>query len=100
MRAATPFAQRRLAVRAVADGREAAESIRQYLSRRTGRWVMRPFNSRMGKLQMGDGRSSFGRYGRREAGSLGDADGFIVEESVLEGRRCLHCDCRKPDDCL
>ena len=54
--------KRRLAVRAVADGKEAAESIRQYLGGARRSWrspsdqarPQRTFNSRMGKLDDGE----------------------------------------------
>jgi len=93
--------KRRLTVRAVADGKEAAESVRQYL---TGEQVVgteRTFNSRMGKLQEGEMElflRSAGKEARRKPS--GDAGGFTGEEAVAESLRCLHCDCRKPDACL
>ena len=91
----------RLAVRSVADGKAAAESIRQYLT--TGQVVAaeRVFNSRMGKLQEGEMDvflHSANDEKRREPSSF--AGGFSREEAVAESLRCLHCDCRKPDACL
>jgi len=93
--------KRRLAVRAVADGKEAAQSIRQYL---TGEQVVGPgrfFNSRIGKLDdremelflQGAGSESRHTPSEKEAG-------FANEEAVAESLRCLHCDCRKPEACL
>ncbi len=93
--------KRRLAVRAVADGKEAAESIRQYLA---GEQVVGPakvFNSRMGKL--GDGEMeaflrSADPHSRLQPSR--PVEGFTHEEARSESLRCLHCDCRKPDRCL
>ena len=93
--------KRRLTVRAVADGREAAESIRQYL---TGEEVVgwpKVFNSRMGKLEEGEMETflqSANAESRRKAS--GPNGGFTDEEARAEAPRCLHCDCRKPDACL
>lgn len=93
--------KRRLTVRAVADGKEAAESIRQYL---TGEGVTGPaktFNSRMGKLEdgeMGTFLQSASTESRRKPS--GPNGGFTDEEARAEALRCLHCDCRKPDTCL
>jgi len=93
--------KRRLTVRAVADGKEAAETIRQYL---TGEQVTGPaktFNSRMGKLDSGEMavflQSAGSESRRRPSGPVG---GFTAEEARAESLRCLRCDCRKPDRCL
>jgi ferredoxin len=93
--------KRRLAVRAVADGKEAAESIRQYL---TGAPVVGParaFNSRMGKLAEGEMElflQSTNPAGRCKPSE--ESGGFTSEEARAESLRCLRCDCRKADACL
>lgn len=93
--------KRRLAVRAVADGKAAAASIRRYLLEGQAAEPERAFNSRMGKLQDGEMelflRSASTRTRRKPSGRTG---GFAREEAVAEALRCLHCDCRKPDSCL
>jgi ferredoxin len=114
--------KRRLTVRAVADGKEAAESIRRYLLgdgakaedpvcsvparalKETPCGVTtngKASNSRMGKLQDGE-MEVFLRSASAEARRQpsGDAGGFTAEEALAESLRCLHCDCRKPDTCL
>ena len=114
--------KRRLAVRAVADGRDAAESIRQYLaggsvetedpvgsgsvraSKETPCGVTtngKAFNSRMGKLEDGEVETllqSASPESRRRPSDAGG--GFTGEEARAESLRCLHCDCRKLDTCL
>jgi ferredoxin len=93
--------KRRLTVRAVADGKEAAESIRQYLPAEQVVGTGRAFNSRMGKLQDGEMEiflRGAGTEARRKPS--GDTGGFTGQEALAESLRCLHCDCRKPDACL
>jgi len=93
--------RRKMAVRAVADGKEAAQSIAQYL---TGRDVVgpeKPFNSRMGKLvdgEMGVFLASADAGARQEP--FGVATSLSENEAHAESLRCLRCDCRKPDACL
>jgi len=93
--------KRRLAVRAVADGKEAAVSIRQYLVGELVTGWPRSFNSRMGKLDDVEMqiflKSASADKRRKPSGSTG---GFTQEEARAEALRCLHCDCRKPDTCL
>ena len=93
--------RRKMAVRAVADGKEAAQAIAQYL---TGREVIGPgklFNSRMGKLvegEMGVFLETASSGPRQEP--FGAATTLNDEEARAESLRCLRCDCRKPDACL
>jgi ferredoxin len=93
--------KRRLAVRAVADGKETAVAIRQYLA---GERVVGPgklFNSRMGKLA-GAEMDVFLRSASDKPRStpFRPIDGFTRDEARTESLRCLHCDCGKPDSCL
>ena len=63
--------------------------------------VRRKFNSHFGKLLPGD-KDIFLReasqVGRIEA-KENTAKGFVAEEAVPESLRCLHCDCRKLEQC-
>lgn len=91
--------KRKMAVRAVADGKEAARSIACFLM---GTTLPKPiFNSRMGKLLDGEMaiflESTDGRPRREPTGQAG---GLTDEEACQESLRCLHCDCRKPEACL
>jgi ferredoxin len=114
--------KRRLAIRAVADGKDAAESIRQYLVgdhlkaegpvcsvpvrafQETPHGVTtdsHAFISRMGRLQEGEMAiflQSAGSEARQKPS--GPSGGFTDEEARAEALRCLHCDCRKPGTCL
>ncbi|HSW01997.1 MAG TPA: FAD-dependent oxidoreductase [Sedimentisphaerales bacterium] len=93
--------KRRLAVRAVADGKEAAESIRQFLRSEKVVGPARLFNSRMGKLD-GEEMELFLRSASREPRivPLRPIDGFARDEASAEALRCLRCDCAKLGSCL
>jgi ferredoxin len=92
--------KRRLAVRAVADGKEAAVAICQYS---TGQRVTGPskaFNTRIGKLVEGEIDAFVARASRsaRVQPSKNGA-GLTDEQGRSEAARCLHCDCRKAESC-
>jgi ferredoxin len=91
---------RRLTVRAVADGREAAVSIGQYLSGGKVAGPSKPFNVRIGRLEDGE-IEKFMTLASREprVGPAAPDSGFTDEQARRESLRCLHCDCRKADDC-
>jgi NADPH-dependent glutamate synthase beta subunit-like oxidoreductase len=91
----------KMAVRSVAQGKTAAEAVHHYLQQQQFEKPARMFNSRFEKLLPGE----FAEY-LKEASSTGrisPSSGFIAgfsrEEAVLEALRCLHCDCRKQDNC-
>ena len=90
----------RLAVRSVAQGKEAAFSVIQYLNDETIRGEPRMFNSRFGKLH----DLEFAEYlkeanpARRHFPSA-DFSGFTPGEAIEEARRCMHCDCRAAGNC-
>lgn len=92
--------KRWLAVRAVADGKEAAVGIGQYLS---GRPVTGPpiaFNTRIGKLK--DGEIEMLVAGVAKADRVPpspEGSGFTARQAGNEASRCMHCDCRKPQSC-
>ncbi len=91
---------RKLAVRSVADGKEAAEAIDQYLSGETLRGPGKAFNTRIGRLETAEVeafRKCASSESRQQAAETGG--GFGQGAAVAEAMRCLHCDCRKGDDC-
>ncbi|MCH7556177.1 MAG: (2Fe-2S)-binding protein [Planctomycetes bacterium] len=105
--------KRRLTVRAVADGKEAAVSISQYLSGCSVTGTVKEFNTHIGKLRDGEidifltcadkaERTSPAKLGLDQnpplAGS-GKDGGFTDRQARKEATRCLHCDCRKTDTC-
>jgi len=91
--------KRRLTVRAVADGKEAAVSICQYLAGQTVTGPAEEFNTRIGKVR-DDEKQAFaacGDKGRRVTPA--GRNSFTDEQARLEAARCLHCDCRKAENC-
>jgi NADPH-dependent glutamate synthase beta subunit-like oxidoreductase len=95
--------KRKLTVRAVADGKEAAVSISQYLSPPKADSVTGPvkeFNTRIGKLMDGEIEKFLACSDKAERTSPSGKDGgFTDKQARKEATRCLHCDCRKADTC-
>ncbi|MBW7992147.1 MAG: FAD-dependent oxidoreductase [Planctomycetes bacterium] len=92
--------KRKLTVRAVADGKEAAVSIGQYLSGDSVTGAVKEFNTRIGKLQNGEIEQfliSCDKAGRLEP--TGKDGAFTDNQACQESARCLHCDCRKAESC-
>jgi len=92
--------EKKMAVAAVAAGKEAAVCVGQYLDGVEVAGSVKPFNSRMGKLL--DGEIEIFMEGASKSGQIipeAANGGFSNDEAVGESLRCLHCDCRKPDDC-
>jgi ferredoxin len=92
--------KRRLTVRAVADGKEAAESIGQYLSGLEVTGPTRAFNTRIGKLSADQVKKFVAGHSDRPRIEPSQEDGgFTDQQAIEESARCLHCDCRKPQSC-
>jgi ferredoxin len=92
--------RRKLTVRAVADGKEAAESMVQYLAGKPVTGPARPFNTRIGKLSPEQAKKFIPGHSESPQIEPSQEDGgFTDVEAVEESTRCLHCDCRKPDSC-
>jgi NADPH-dependent glutamate synthase beta subunit-like oxidoreductase/ferredoxin len=92
--------KRKLTVRAVADGREAAESISQYLSGSEVTGPAKPFNTRIGKIEDGEKERFAACASNAPRVTLSrKGKGFTDEQARQEAARCLHCDCRKADSC-
>lgn len=91
----------RLAVRSVAHGKQAADSIHRFLLNGSHLAAdLNNFNHRMGKLLEGEIEifSESANKTQRLEPSNQNA-GFTVNEAKTESSRCLHCDCRKPISC-
>ncbi|MGQ9610358.1 MAG: 2Fe-2S iron-sulfur cluster-binding protein [bacterium] len=101
----------RMAVRSCADGKVSAYSIIQYLSYGHVDEVKRPFTVRMGRIS-GEEIKKFlenannikrvepsNDKGKLFFGFSDDSTGFSKDEAIAETSRCLHCDCRKIDNC-
>jgi NADPH-dependent glutamate synthase beta subunit-like oxidoreductase/ferredoxin len=90
-----------LVVRSVADGKEAAEAIHQFLAGLPCTGWPRRFNTKMGRLQGDDlARFSAGACDAARRDPLkGIAAGFTPKEGREQAARCLHCDCRGLHSC-
>ena len=90
----------KLAVRAVADGKEAAAAIGQFLS---GEPVTGPpyvFNNRIGKPEDGEIERFMADTSKAERLTPSpEGSGFTDDQAHDEAARCMHCDCRKPTNC-
>jgi ferredoxin len=88
-------------VRAMAEGRAAAECVHRYLRGQPPRRPEKPFSSIMGRLEPGELRD-FLRTARQEhnVGPCARCSGINHDEAVQEAARCLHCDCRSSGHCL
>jgi len=92
--------ERKLAVRTVAHGKEAAVSIGQYLSGEPVTGPAKVFNSHIGKLKDEEIDSFMAGVSESPGVAvLQEGKGLTDEQARAEANRCLHCDCRKPDDC-
>ncbi len=92
---------RRMAINSVSQGKIAAESAHAYLNGEKPAGKHRMFNSKFAKLH----EIEFEEYlkesipDNRVELENGKMDDFSKEEAMLEAKRCLHCDCRKLDNC-
>lgn len=90
-----------MAVRSVGHGKILACAVDQYLTGRNVTGPTRRFDSRMGKLLEGE-ILELVKEADQSAGiepGGGAASGFSADEAARESRRCMHCDCRKADNC-
>lgn len=89
---------RNLWIRAVADGKEAALSIKSFL---LGQDIQKtPYNHRIGRIEPGQ-MDIFMKNAAKTARMKPQTAnaGLNVDQAQQEALRCLHCDCRKADIC-
>ncbi len=92
--------KRKLAVRACAQGKDAAASIDQYLSGDQVTGPVKPFNTRIGKMDPDELNGLVAQVsGEKRISPLQPNGGFNHDQAIAESLRCLHCDCRKPKFC-
>ena len=91
----------KMAVRSVAQGKLAAESVNNWLQNKAFEKPAKMFNSRFDKLMP----EEYDEYLKestttsRISPRAGYIEGFTAAEAIREAMRCLHCDCRKQDNC-
>lgn len=89
----------RVAIRAVAHGKEVANTMDQYLSGLAVVGEIQLFNSKIGRM-LEEEYEDF--MLEADEGPRNDTSGFepfSLEQVRNEAARCMHCDCRKKFDC-
>lgn len=89
----------KMAVKALAMGKEAAWSLDNYLSKGKASATERLFNSRFGTLRKEELVEYLKESVEGERVEAQSPRGFNKEEAIAEAKRCMHCDCRKLDNC-
>ena len=90
----------KLAIRAIAHGKNAAYSVNQFLDGQPVSGSISKFQSMMGKIQEDEAREFLKEADDRgRVAPLDPAAGFSLEEATSESGRCFGCDCRRPDSC-
>ncbi len=88
-----------LVVRSVGDGHEAAWSIHQHLSGLPVSGAVKPFSSRIGRLEEEEVRELVVIAGQAPRNEPEKDQGFPPAEAIQQAARCLHCDCRALSSC-
>lgn len=87
-------------VRAMTDGKIAAECVHQFLIGETIRRADKPFSSIMGRLDSGELKTFLESANPAPRNSPCDhCLGYSDSEATGEAGRCLHCDCRSAGHC-
>ena len=92
----------KMAVRAVAIGRKSSEWITEFIDYQQVGKHTKPFNSVYNRISIEE-QPEFLKEAKNHSTRTVTAQklqGFTVEQAVLEAQRCLHCDCRKKQDCV
>ena len=89
----------RVAIRAVAHGKQVAHMVDQFLTGRKVVPVPKIFNSRFGKLLPEDHETFMMEADPGPRNAVNGAAGLEQIEVEKEAIRCMHCDCRAKDDC-
>ncbi len=86
------------AVRACAQGRQAAHSISCYFEGKIPPHDEKPYSVRMGHLHPGE-LDILTDDASRHSRVTASAEGYTEEQVQIETSRCLHCECAKVDGC-
>jgi NADPH-dependent glutamate synthase beta subunit-like oxidoreductase/ferredoxin len=87
-----------MVVRSVADGKEAACAIHQFLSGALVTGPEKPFSVRRGRLEADELHvfvASASLQGRKDP----SPEGYAAQQAADQAGRCLHCDCSGLDTC-
>jgi ferredoxin len=88
-------------VKAMSEGRAAAECVHRHLTGQPPRRPEKPFSSIMGRLETGELRDFLRTASQEHTVKPCDrCAGINRSEAVREAARCLHCDCRSSGNCV
>jgi ferredoxin len=87
-------------IRAMAEGRAAAECVHRYLVGRPPRRPEKPFSSVMGRLQAGELREFLRTASQEHHIACAACSAASRDQAMTEASRCLHCDCTSSGNCL
>ena len=92
---------RRMAINSVAQGKTVAESVNLFLKGEKPVKTHRMFNSKFGKLfeEEIEEYKKETTTDKRIVLENGKLDNLSTEQAIIEAKRCMHCDCRKPHTC-
>jgi len=88
-----------LVIRSVADGKEVAVSIGQFLAGLPVSGPGKRFSSRIGRLSDAERAEFMADASEASRSQPEGREGFAHEEAVRQAGRCLHCDCRAQATC-
>ncbi|HWQ91119.1 MAG TPA: FAD-dependent oxidoreductase, partial [Clostridia bacterium] len=88
-------------VRAMGDGRAAAECIHRFVLGQAARRPEKPFSSVMGRLSPGELKQFLALSNQAKSVSPCDrCTGLSRPQATSEAARCLHCDCASSGNCV
>lgn len=88
-------------IKAMAEGRAAAECMNRFLRGQLARRPEKPFSSIMGRLDPAELKTFI--RSAKSGGSVSPCDrcaGHSRQEAAFESSRCLHCDCHSSGNCV
>ncbi len=92
--------KRKLTVRSVGDGKQAALAIKKYLDNQPLDFNRKTFATKMGILppeKLADLAQT--ASSEKTVVPTSQKQGYSSQEALKEAQRCLHCDCRKKHSC-
>jgi NADPH-dependent glutamate synthase beta subunit-like oxidoreductase/ferredoxin len=95
------ISESRMAIRAVAHGKDMAFSVNQFLNGKPVTGPTSRFQSIMGKTRSEEAGEFLKEAAEQERVVPEDTkiQEYTDEEAIRESERCFGCDCRKPDSC-
>ncbi len=88
----------KMAVRSVGQGHEVAMVVDQLLRTSEIKGAAERFNSKFGRLVQEE-LVHYLKEAEPRARVKAGKEGFNPDSAMLEAKRCMHCDCRKPESC-